>query len=517
MSQAVRCHTIRSGSPFVCRALRAIPLVAVLAAVALSMMAHPVAAEGELRGPPTDPQHRSVLKVADFSAPSHNRKLTIGVDKALLVEMPFELTDVLVSNPEVVDASLQSSRRVFLIAKDLGEANAILIGQDGRKLILDISVARDLRALTDMIRRLIPGSQVTAEMAGDNVVLAGHALTPVDVNRAGDLASRFAKTKDKVVNLIKTAAKDQVHLRVKVSEMSREALRRLGVDLPGALLSAGQFSFAKIIRNSLSASSQVVSESAARAAGGVPFAVSGVATATTWTRGNQSITALLQLLERTGLVKTLAEPNLTALSGEEAKFLAGGEIPIPVSAEDNKVFIEYKEFGVSVKFKPVVLDAGTISLRVEAEVSELSGEGSVQIGGLSIPGLKVRRAQTTLELPSGGTLAMAGLISEDTRQAVEGVPGLKDLPTLGALFRSNDFRKNETELVILVTPYLAKHAAKSEMSTPDDGFTPENNLTRVFLGRLNRVHGGQGDDLQTKYRGDVGFIIEYPELPDPKG
>lgn len=465
----------------------------------------------------TDPHHRSVLKVGNFAGNTLNKKMTIGLDKAMLVETEFELTDVLVSNPEVVDATLQSSQRVFLIAKDMGEANAILIARDGRKIIIDITVARDLTALTDMIARLVPGSAVRAEMAGDNVVLSGTVLTPVDANRAGDLAARFTKTKDKVVNLIATAAKDQVHLRVKVVEMSREALRRLGIDLPGALLSAGQFSVAKVIKNSLSASSQVVSETVGSTTSNLPNVSSGVGTIASWNRGQQSVSALIQLLERTGLVKTLAEPNLTALSGEEAKFLAGGEIPIPVAAENNRVYVEFKEFGVSLNFKPVVLNAGNISLRIKAEVSELQGEGAVQIAGLSLPGLKVRRAETTLELPSGGTLAMAGLISEDTRQSVEGVPGLKDLPTLGALFRSNDFRKRESELVILVTPYLAKHVNKRELATPDKNFTPEHNLSRVILGHLNRIYGGKDPGFAEKYRGNVGFIVEYPESPAPKG
>jgi pilus assembly protein CpaC len=222
------------------------------------------------------------------------------------------------------------------------------------------------------------------------------------------------------------------------------------------------------------------------------------------------------MLERAGLMRTLAEPNLTAISGEQAKFLAGGEFPIPVSQEDNKITVEYKPFGVNVAFKPVVLSEGRISLAISAEVSEISEEGAVSVGGISLKGLKVRRAETTLELPSGGTLAMAGLLSEDTRQSVEGVPGLKEMPVLGALFRSNDYRKRETELVILVTPYLATHAPKAELAQPDDGYLPESELKELFFGHINRVYGRPEAPSGGRYHGDFGFIIEYPE-PGVKG
>ncbi len=222
----------------------------------------------------------------------------------------------------------------------------------------------------------------------------------------------------------------------------------------------------------------------------------------------------MQALERAGLIRTLAEPNLTAISGETAKFLAGGKFPIPMvsgSGADRQITVQWKNFGVQVEFKPVVMTEGRISLKIAAEVSELSSDGAVTLNDISIPALKVRRAETTLELPSGGTLAMAGLLSDETRQSVEGVPGVKDLPVLGALFRSNDYRRRESELVILVTPYLATHAAKAEFARPDGGFAPSSTLRELFMGHINRIYGSPGRPPQGRYEGDYGFIIDYPD------
>jgi pilus assembly protein CpaC len=439
------------------------------------------------------------------------KQLTIGVDKSMLIEVPVDLTNVLVSNPEVIDAVVQTSRQVYLLAKDLGEANAFFIGPDGMKvLFLEVKVQQNLNSLRTALNRLFPGSQINVEMVGENVVLSGRVAEPQDANRAAELAQRFAKKKDSVVNMITTSAKEQVLLKVKVAEVQRDALRRIGVDYPGVWANAKQVTFTQVISNAFPVTSPLVAASQALQVGELPQVAAGKALQTTWEKGNQNVTALLQMLERRGFIRTLAEPNLTAISGEKAKFLAGGEFPVPVSQEDNKVTVQYKEFGVNVSFKPVVLGAGRISLNVAAEVSEISTEGAVTINSISLPGLKVRRAETTLELPSGGTLAMAGLLSDDVRQSVEGVPGLKNLPVLGALFRSNDFRRRETELVILVTPYIATHAHKDELARPGSTYAPVSELKELFFGHINRIYGGPGLPEGQRYRGDFGYIVEYP-------
>jgi pilus assembly protein CpaC len=463
------------------------------------------------KGAAFDPVHRSEIVLPAGGGDRVERKITIGLDKSVLIDVPEDLSNVLVSNPEIVDAVVQTSRQVYLLAKAVGEANAFLVAPDGRRIaVIEITVNRDLSALNDTLARLLPGSKIRAEMMGDTVVLAGSVMNPVDANRAADLAARVVKSKDKVVNMLATDAKEQVLLKVQVAEMHRDGMRRIGVDLPGAVVSAGNFTFTKVIQNAFPVTSPIVPGAIATGLATPPLVAAGSAFQPSWSSGGDSVTAMIQALERTGVLRLLAEPTLTAMSGETAKCLAGGEFPVPVSQNENTISVEWKQFGVNVAFKPVVLTEGRISLTIMAEVSEISNEGSVTIGTISLPGLKVRRAETTLELPSGATLAMAGLLSEDTRQSVEGTPALKNLPVLGALFRSNDYRKRETELVILVTPYIATHSSPAEIARPGDGFAPQSELKELFFGNINRVYGHGDDPANHRYRGDYGYMIEYP-------
>ena len=460
--------------------------------------------------PVSEPDHRSHMVIPPNTRFPITRKITIGLDKSMLIELPVDLQNVLVSNPEVIDAVVQSSRQVYLLAKDVGDANAFFMGADGQRLVfLEVSVTRDLTPLNDALNRLLPGARIKVEAVGDNVVLTGSVLNPIDANRANDLAARYAKKKDSVVNMLSVAAKEQVLLTVQVAEMQRDAIRRLGVNIPGAVLNGGNITFTKVIQNAFPVTSSIVPQAGVGKL--FPEVFAGTAAQTTWTNGSNSITAMVQALERAGLIRTLAEPNLTAISGETAKFLAGGEFPVPVASQDRQVTVAWKTFGVNVSFKPVVMTEGRISLTISAEVSELTSDGAVTINEISIPALKVRRAETTLELPSGGTLAMAGLLSDETRQSVEGVPGLKDVAVLGALFRSNDYRRRESELVILVTPYLATHAPKGEFVRPDGGFAPSSTLRELLLGHVNRIYGPPGYRPPGRYEGDVGFIVDYPD------
>ena len=494
----------RSFAPLVRLAALAATVMVIMAG---AMIAGAAARDGTVGG---DGQHNSSIRIAAGSSLPVTRRVTLGLNKSALVEVPIDLQNVLVSNPDVIDAVVQTSRQVYLLAKEVGEANAFFMGPDGQKVMfLEITVSRDLGALHDTIERLIPGSRVTAEMMGDTVVLAGSVSSPADANRAAELAGRFIKNPAGVVNLLDTKSKEQVLLKVQVAEMQRDAIRRLGIDLPGATLQAGNFTFAKVIQNAFPITSPLVPKATPIAVGVPPVASAGMALQPTWATNSQSVTAMIEALERSGVLKTLAEPTLTAISGESAKFLAGGEFPVPVAQQNNSISVEWKQFGVSVSFKPVVLTEGRISLTISAEVSEISSDGAISLASITLPGLKVRRAETTLELPSGGTLAMAGLLSDETRQSAEGVPGLKNLPVLGALFRSNDYRRRETELVILVTPYLATHAPKEELAKPGDGYVAESSLRELFFGNINRVYG-HSTVPRGRYQGEYGFIIDYP-------
>ena len=452
--------------------------------------------------PPATANHQSVVTIPPGSRLPVHRRISVALDKAVMIELPAEVGEISVASPKVADAVVLSSRRVQVFGKEIGESNIFFMSPKGQRIaVLEIEVIRDLTSVTAALNRLIPGSRIRAEMLAESVVLTGSVVNPVDAARAAEIAERVLKTRGNVVNLLNTAAKEQVLLSVTVAEIQRDALRRLGVDVPGSVLASGNFTFNPVLTNAFPVTSAAV-----------PFGAAGASLLTNWVSGKQNVKTLVQALERAGLVRTLAQPNLTALSGETAKFLAGGEFPIPVSGQDRQITITFKQFGVSTSFKPVVLGDGRISLSISAEVSELSTTGAITVNEtITVPSLKVRRAETTLEMPSGGTLAMAGLLSDEVRQSVEGVPGLKSVPILGALFRSNDFMRRETELVILVTPYLATHMQPEDAGRPDAGLVPPSDLQSVLFGVLNRVYARPNELLPDRPRGDFGFIVEYPD------
>ncbi len=302
--------------------------------------------------------------------------------------------------------------------------------------------------------------------------------------------------------MLSIEGEDQVHLKVTVAEVQRNIAKQLGVDVSGSL-DAG------IVANIATSN---------------PFGVTNKALSSNVIGGGYGASTdanhlrlSIQALEQTGVIKTLAEPTLTAISGENASFLAGGEFPVPTGRDqDGNVTIQFKPFGVALGFTPVVLSEGRISLRVKTEVSELSADGSFTLTGsggndLTIPGLKVRRAETTMELPSGGSMVLGGLLEDSVRQSIGAVPGLGKLPVLGPLFRSRDFQRNETELVIIVTPYLVTPVPRSALATPDQGFAPASDAQSILLGNINRVYGvngGNSPDASYQYRGNFGFIFE---------
>ncbi|HJZ43746.1 MAG TPA: type II and III secretion system protein family protein, partial [Hyphomicrobiaceae bacterium] len=321
-----------------------------------------------------------------------------------------------------------------------------------------------------------------------------------------------------VINLLTAEGEEQVMLKVTVAEVQRTLLKQFGVNI-GALVNSGNFSTTILSENTLPLTS-------AAGLGTLPLAniassalqltrpsspVAGYANSgvdTLFDAGNTQIAGVLRALERDGLVRTLAEPNLTAVSGETAKFLAGGEYPVPVVDSDGKLSVTFKEFGVGLAFTPMVLSEGRISLKIESEVSELTNEGAVVLSSISIPALKKRQAKSTVELPSGGSLAIAGLISDTTRQNMDGFPGLKDVPIIGTLFRSRDFQKQETELVVIVTPYMVRPTSRQKLVRADEGFAPASDLKANFLGHLNRVYGKGRALPPGDLKGDYGFIVD---------
>lgn len=481
--------------------------------------------------------HQSLMRIRESDGLPLTRMIRLGRNKAMMVEMPRELRDVMVSSPDIVDAVVQTSNRVHLIGKKVGQSNAFFYDSNGDQILtLEVTVEHDTTTLDALIKRLIPGSNVKAEMLNDTVILTGSVRNPMDSNRAVDIASRFivgpnpevdARMNKKVINMLAVEAEEQVMLRVTVAEVQRTVMKQFGINL-GAAINAGQFSTSLLTANALPLT-------AAAGLGGLPvpgisnvlddknlcagrtcfygdgptndtFGNSGATG--NWQGGKASIQHAIRALERDGLIKTLAEPNLTAISGESAKFLAGGEYPIPVVDSTGQISIVYKEFGVGVAFTPTVMSEGRISLKIETEVSELSNQGAVQLAALSIPALKKRQAKSTVELPSGGSLAIAGLLKDDARQNIDGFPGLKDLPVLGTLFRSRDFIKEESELVVIVTPYIVKATSKQELGRPLDGLAEASDMKANFLGHLNRIYGRGQSQPVGDLKGDYGFIVE---------
>jgi pilus assembly protein CpaC len=523
---------------------------------------------------------QSVLRVPATGPFPVVKRITLGQGKSMLVQFPLELKDVLVADPEKVDAVVQSSNRVFLIAKGQGQTNAFFFDTRGQQiLLLEIAVGADLKGLDSILKKYVPGSRIEAEMAGKAVVLSGTVRTPLDAKRASDIACQFvaanksvgtpsqttgatttainltgapnppsreqyeSKTQNQaaacgsdtklVINLLTVEGEEQVMLKVTVAEVQRALLKQFGINL-GSVINAGNFSTKLLTENALplTAASGLgtlpipglgtgpldPAQGFTCATAGVlcnynpgptssTFGNSGIVSTFTGSDNNR-VTGALRALERDGLIRTLAEPNMTAVSGETANFLAGGEYPIPVVDSQGQLTVTYKKFGVGLAFTPVVMSEGRISLKIESEVSELTTEGAVVLSNISIPALKTRQAKSTVELPSGGSLAIAGLISDSTRQNIDGIPGLKDMPMLGTLFRSRDFIKQETELVVIVTPYTVRPTARRNLARADDGFAPASDLKANFLGHLNRIYGKTAEPPPGGLKGDYGFIVD---------
>ena len=495
---------------------------------------------------PFNLDHQSTIRLSERDGFPVHRGVKLGRNKSVLVELSRDLRDVIVSSPEHMDAVVQSSNRVYLIGKKIGQSNAFFFDANGEQIAtFEVAIDHDTAPLDAMFQRLIPGSRIKAEMLNETVILTGSVRNPSDSSRAYDIASRFIvdpgaksaedlRNKFKVINMLQVEAEEQVMLRVNVSEVQRTVLKQFGINL-GATINSGNFSTGILGGNGLPLSTAQLGGLAVPGLGvGAAAAAGAAATCTTagvlcnWNAGpsggtfgnsgingvinagnNTQLSHTLRMLERDGLIRTLAEPNLTAVSGETAKFLAGGEFPVPSSVSNGQVTVTFKEFGIGVSFTPIVLSEGRINLKIETEVSELSDQGQVTLAGFSVKGLKKRQAKSTVELPSGGTLAMAGLLSEDTRKNIDGYPGLKDLPILGSLFRSQDYQKTETELVVLVTPYVVKPTARQNVARPTDGMAPASDLKSNLLGHMNRVYGKNvPKNADGGLKGDVGFIVD---------
>lgn len=413
----------------------------------------------------------------------------LPLNKARIVRLPADARDVIMTNPEIADVIMKSARTAYVLGQEVGDTNVLFLDATGEEVArIELRVDLDLVSLEDTIAALIPNEKVKISSVNNNIILSGTVSTPEVAENARLIARRFATSDDNVVNLLSIRTKSQVLLKVRVSEINRQTLKQLGVDINGQITGGDTvFSFLQNnpVTNAVSSTGLLISE------------------------GNDFVEAVFDNLERTGLVKTLAEPSVTAISGETAGVLVGGEFPVPVAQQDNTISIEFKQFGIALNFTPVVLDSSHINLQVSTEVSQLSDQGAIQLQNIVVPALAVRRASTTVNLPSGGSLVIAGLLQNDIRSTVNGFPGLKDVPVLGLLFRSTDFQRDESELVITVTPYLVRPIAEAAISLPTDGFAPASDADMFFLGRLNSVYApAKPSDTNGSLGGPIGYILE---------
>ncbi len=451
-------------------------IAAVLVPLSGALMSHGVAA-GDFEGQPG-------VEDAD-----NGHFIRIALNKSVVIKLPANAKDVIVGNPEIVDAVVRTKNTAYLFARKVGQTNIFFFGPDGQQIMnIDLEVALDSKALHKLIQRTIPGSRITVDTVNENVILNGTASNAAEAKMAEDLAARFINASGattNVVNAMSIAGEDQVMLKVRVVEVQRDVLKQLGVNLSAAL-DIGKLAASVVSSNPIST---------AYYTGRIAYNGDGF-----------DISATLRALESDGVLHTLAEPTLSAVSGRSASFLAGGQFPYVSgrSCDDNGTncinTITYKDFGVKLGFTPVVLTEGRISLTISTEVSELSDTAS--------GALNTRSASTTIELPSGGSMMLAGLIKDTSQQTIDGTPGLKNLPVLGALFRSRNFTSNQTELVVIVTPYMVNPVNERQLATPIDNYNTATDRQTILFGRLNKVYGTPGKNPDGVYHGNVGFIVE---------
>ena len=406
----------------------------------------------------------------DGERPQDHLDLEVGQGRLIRLESPA--TDVFVADPKVADIQVKSSTLIYVVAKATGETSLMAVNnRDATVLDLSVSVHYDEIRLRDALKRLLPASEIGVSTANNALVLTGSVATAADALTARTIAARFVPDADHIVNTLRVDAPSQVNLRVRVVEVSRDIIKAFGFNW-GSTGASGQFSFG--LSSGLNPGVTLP--------GALPLHGGGVDNIlAAFKSGNIDLNVAIDALDSEGLVTVLAEPNLTALSGASASFLAGGEYPIPVPQGLNTITIEYKKYGVSLAFVATITDGNRINLLVKPEVSQLSNNGALTLNGVTVPALTTRRAETTVDLASGQSFAIAGLLQNNVSHDLRKTPGLGNLPGLGALFRSDRLERQESELVVIVTPYLV-HPSNQKLAVPTDGYVAPTDAARILKG-----------------------------------
>lgn len=423
--------------------------------------------------------------------------LALSIGRGQLVSMPGTISDIFVADDRVADVQVKSGRQIYIFGKSGGVTTVYASNAAGAIVWSStVRVGSNIDTVDQMLRVAMPEAKIAVATMGSNtVLLTGTVAAPEDAAEAQRLVTAFIGSGANVISRLKTATPLQVNLQVRIAEVSRSLVRDIGVNLKTADMTNG-FQFG--VGQGRGFSPQwtpggPLGVGVSQGSAGTTV-INPVEIGSTFAGAGKlfglDILAALDLGEQIGLVTTLSQPNLTALSGETADFLAGGEFPIPMSQGLGTTTVEYKRYGVSLSYTPTVLANGRISLRVRPEVSEISAQNAVVMAGTSVPSLTVRRAETTVELGSGQSFMIAGLLSNNAQNALKRTPGVADVPVLGNLFKSTNFRKGETELVIIVTPYLVNPVNANDIKLPTDGYQTANEIQKLLGNRLTDGKSG---------------------------
>jgi len=478
--------------------------VAVVAALALALAAN----------------NATALNAQSVNISQPDSRISVAVGRGKLITLPSPIEDIFIAENNIADVQVRSPRQIYIFGKKGGQTSFYATSASGKVIYsAEVSVGAEISSIDQMLSLAMPDASIAVSTTNNFVLLTGTIANPDDAEEAENLVQAFVGGETRVVSRLKTATPMQVNLKVRSAEVSRSLAKEINGNILTRDTTGGfQFgvsrgrNFGSITAATANLPQLDASQLFGLPAGSVslPFdPVSGQFVTASGTAFNYAgasglntiqaagrlfgldIATALDVSERVGLVSTLASPNLTTISGETATFLAGGEFPIPVSTGLGEVTVQYKNFGVSLSYTPTVLSNGRISIRVAPEVSEITSNGAVVLNGFSIPAVSTRRAETTVELGSGESFMIAGLMQNSYNSAIDKTPGLADVPILGTLFKSDGYRRNETELMIVVTPYLVKPVSDSEIVLPTDGFKAANDAERFLL---NRNHSGSGGD-----------------------
>ncbi|MEA2859759.1 MAG: pilus assembly protein CpaC [Methylobacteriaceae bacterium] len=472
----------------------------------------------------TGPLHAEQAGIETAQQAMLARRFTMGVGRSIIIDLPRDATEIVVANPAVANAVVRSPRKIFVLATGAGQTTIFALDQQGRQIAnIELTIGRDVGELEQILRAALPKSAIVPRTINDTIILTGFVDSAGEAQQAVDIARGFAsklstaaapgsapgaKVADdgSVVNSLVIRGRDQVSLKVTIAEVQRQVLKQLG-----------------IATNTFAGERQV---------GGVwgsltqdnPFSLNGqISKSAVQFLGPNNTSFTVNAFERYGVSRILAEPTVTAISGENAKFVVGGEVPVPSSSSCVQFgavpvpssqalcspAVAYKPVGIELNFTPVVLSEGRILLRIATEVTEVDNQNSFTYAGVTVPGFRTRKHETSVELPSGGSIATAGLLEQKSRSSINGLPAVMNLPILGTLFRSRDYLRQETELLIVITPYIVRPVAPSEIAKPDDGFADASDPQGWLLGRVNRLYSSRNNpEAVQNYKGRFGFITD---------